>query len=47
MLRDQSNLNMGINIGSKGIGFIAAQIIIEAYSRMMNGYAFNPLYTHT
>ena len=38
---------MGIKIGNKGIGLVAAQMIIEAYSRMMNGYAFNPQYIHT
>ena len=37
---------MEIEIGSKGIGLVAAQVIIEAYSRMMNGYALHPLYTH-
>ena len=47
MIRDQFNLNMGITIGSKGLGLVAAQMIIKAYSRIMNGYAFNPLYTHT
>ena len=47
MLGDQSNLNMGIKIGGKCNGLVAAQVIIEAYSRMMNGYALHPLYTHT
>ena len=46
ILRDQFDLNMGISIGRKGIGLVAAQKMIEAYSRMMNGYALNPLYTH-
>ena len=39
--------NKGIEIGSKGIGLVAAQVIIEAYSRMMSCYALHPLYTHT
>ena len=47
MLRYQFNLDMEIRIGSKGIGLVAAQVIIEAYSRMMNGYALHLLYTHT
>ena len=46
MLGHQFNLNMGIQISGKGIGLVAAQVIIEAYSRMMNGYALHPLYTH-
>ena len=36
---------MGIEIGSKGFGLVAAQVIIEAYSRMMNGYALH-IHTH-
>ena len=32
MLRDQFNLNMGIKMGSKGIGLVAAQLMIEANS---------------
>ena len=32
MLRDQFNLNMGIKMGSKGIGLVAAQLKIEANS---------------
>ena len=47
MFGDQSNLNMGIKIGGKGIGLVAAQIVIEAYSRMMNGNVLPPLYIHT
>ena len=37
MLRDQFDLNMGIEMGSKGIGLVAAQLMIEANSRMING----------
>ena len=43
----QLNLNMGIKIGNKSFGMVAAQVIFEAYSRMMNGYTLYPLYTHT
>ena len=43
----QININIRLKIGSKGFGFVAAQVIIEAYSRIMNGYALHPLYTHT
>ena len=39
--------NKGIKIGSKCIGLVAAQVIIEANSRMMSCYALHPLYTHT
>ena len=39
--------NKGIKIGSKGMGLVAAQVIIEAYSRMMSCYALHPLYIHT
>ena len=46
MLRQQFNFNIGIKIGSKDIGLVAAQVIIEAYNRMMNGYALRP-YIHT
>ena len=42
----QFNLNMG-KISSKDFGLVAAKVIIEAYSRMRNGYALHPLYTHT
>ena len=45
MLSDKYNSNTGSK-GSKGIGFVAAQIIIKANCRMMNGYALYPLYTH-
>ena len=38
--------NKGIKIGSKGIGLVAAQVIIEAYSRMMSCYALHHLYTY-
>ena len=38
---------MGIKIGSKGIDLVAAQVIIEAYSRMTNCYALDPLYKQT
>ena len=47
MLGDQFNLNMGIKKGGKGICLVVAQVIMEAYSRVMNGYALHPLYTHT
>ena len=47
MLRDQFNRYMGIKIDSKGIGLVAAQVIIVAYSRMMNCYVLRPLNTHT
>ena len=39
--------NKGIKIGSKGFGLVAAQVIIEAYSRLMSCYALHLLYTHT
>ena len=39
--------NKGIKIGSKGIGLVAAQVIIEAYSSMMSCYVLHPLYVHT
>ena len=39
--------NKGIEIGSNGIGLVAAQVIIEAYSRIMSCYALHSLYTHT
>ena len=47
MLRNEFNLNIGIKIDNKCIGLVAAQVIIEAYSRMMKCYALHPLYTHT
>ena len=46
MLRDQFNQNMGIKIGSKGIGLVAAQLMIEATSKMINGMPCI-LYIHT
>ena len=46
MLGDPFNLNMGIKICGKGIGLVVSQVIMEAYSRVMNGYALHPLYTH-
>ena len=47
MLRYQFNLDMEIWIGCKCIGLVAAQVVIDAYSRMMNGYALHPLYTQS
>ena len=41
LLEDQSHYGNG-----KGIGLVAAQVIIEAYSRMMNGLSCI-LYIHT
>ena len=38
---------MNKGIGRKDIGLEAAQVIIEAYSRMMSCYALHPLYTHS
>ena len=46
MLRDQFNLNMGIKMDSNGIGLVAAQRMIEANSRMINGMLCI-LYIHT
>ena len=49
MLRNQFNLDMEIEIDSKDIGLVAAQMIFDAYSRMINGYALHLLhllYTH-
>ena len=43
----QFNINIRLKIGSKGFGLVAAQVIIEAYSRMMKSDALHPLYTHT
>ena len=37
MLRNQFNINMGIKMASKGIGLVAAQLMIEANGRMING----------
>ena len=34
--------NKGIKIGSKGIGLVAVQVIIEVYSTMMSCYALHP-----
>ena len=41
------NLNMGIKICNNSFGLVAAQLIFEAQSRMMNGFTWNPLYKHT
>ena len=46
MLRDQFNLNMEIKTCSKCIGLVAAQVIIEACSKLRN-YPLHPLYIHT
>ena len=46
LLGDHSNLNMKIKIRGKCIGLVAAQMMIEANSRMMNGMPCF-LYIHT